>query len=98
MAVRCTANKQSIAKTADKGMEVFMIAQLLATNLDVLKTNAQAFFNGFGALQVVEIILLFTVIFFVSKILRDNDATNLMLVYWCILVSGGCISVFAKEY
>ena len=48
MAVSCTANKQSIAKTADKGMEVFMIAQLLATNLDVLKTNAQAFFNGFG--------------------------------------------------
>ena len=74
-----------------------MIAQLLTTNLDVLKTNVQAFFNDFGALQVVEIILLFTVIFFVSKILRDNDATNLMLVYWCILVSGGCISVFDKE-
>ena len=74
-----------------------MGTQLLTTSWNVLKTNAQAFFNNFGALQVVEIILLFTVIFFVSKILRDNEATNLMLVYWCILVGGGCISAFDKD-
>ncbi len=73
-----------------------MGTQLLTTTLDTLKANAKAFFDSFGALQVVEIILLFTVIFFVSKILRDNDATNLMVVYWCILVGGGCISAFDK--
>lgn len=74
-----------------------METQLLTTGWNGFKTNAQAFFDNFGALQVVEIILLFTVIFFVSKILRDNEATNLMVVYWCILVGGGCISIFAKE-
>ena len=73
-----------------------MGTQLLTTTLDTLKANAKVFFDSFGALQVVEIILLFTVIFFVSKILRDNDATNLMVVYWCILVGGGCISAFDK--
>ena len=73
-----------------------MGTQLLTTTLNTLKTNTKAFFDSFGALQVVEIILLFTVIFFVSKILRDNDATNLMVVYWCILVGGGCISAFDK--
>lgn len=74
-----------------------MGTQLLTTNWNTLKTSIQAFLDGFGVLQVVEIILLFTVIFFVSKILRDNDATNLMVVYWCLLVGGGCVSVFAKE-
>ncbi len=69
---------------------------LMTTFLNTLKTNMKEFFLSFGALQIVEIILLFTVIFFVSKILRDNDATNLMLVYWCILVGGGCISVIDK--
>ena len=71
-----------------------MGTQLLTTSWNVIKANTQAFFNDFGVLQVVEIILLFAVIFFVSKTLRDNEATNLMVVYWCILVGGGCISVF----
>lgn len=71
-----------------------MGTQLLTTSWNVIKANTQAFFNDFGVLQVIEIILLFAVIFFVSKTLRDNEATNLMVVYWCILVGGGCISVF----
>ncbi|MBQ9714044.1 MAG: diadenylate cyclase [Clostridia bacterium] len=74
-----------------------MEMQLLAISMKVLKGNVQDFFASFGALQVIEILLLFTILFFVSKILRDNDATNLMVVYWMLLVAGGCISVFAKE-
>lgn len=63
----------------------------------LLANAMQGFFHEFGLLQIVEIVLLFTVIFFVSKILRDNDATNLMVVYWCMLVGGGCISIFADN-
>ncbi|MBE5746888.1 MAG: hypothetical protein E7352_01790 [Clostridiales bacterium] len=73
-----------------------MNTQLLATKWGAINAQLQAFFQSFGILQVVEIILLFTVIFFVSKILRDNDATNLMVVYWCLIIGGGCISILAK--
>ncbi len=52
------------------------------------------FFKGFGVLAAVEIILFFAVVFFVSKVLRDNDATKLMLVYWFMLVAGGALHVF----
>ena len=53
-----------------------------------------AFFTDFRFLYAVEIILFFVLIFFVSKVLRDNGATKLMVVYWGILVAGGCMHVF----
>ena len=48
-----------------------------------------AFFQNFGVLQIAELIFFFTIIFFVSKVLRDNDATKMMLVYWGALIVGG---------
>ncbi len=59
-----------------------------------LKTGVIGFFKGFGAVESVEIILFFAVIFFVSKVLRDNDATKLMLLYWFMVVVGGLMHVF----
>ena len=56
-----------------------------------------AFFTGFNALYAVEIIFFFFLIFFVSKVLRDNDATKLMMIYWVALVAGGCMHVFDGE-
>ncbi len=53
-----------------------------------------SFFTNFRFLYAVEIILFFVLIFFVSKVLRDNGATKLMLVYWGFLVAGGCMHVF----
>ncbi len=56
-----------------------------------------AFFGGFNFLYVVEIAVFFFVIFFVSKVLRDNEATKLMFVYWGLLVAGGCMHIFDGE-
>lgn len=54
------------------------------------------FFNHFEAIYGVEIFLFFVLIFCVSKVLRDNDATKLMLVYWSLIVIGGGLLVFAQ--
>lgn len=73
-----------------------MLANLLATGYDFagLWENVVAFFMGFGALHAVESVLFFIIIFFVSKVLRDSDATKLMLLYWALLVAGGAMHVF----
>ena len=73
--------------------------RLLASAVDFAKLweSALAFFTGFNALFAVEIILFFFLIFFVSKVLRDNDATKLMVIYWFTLLAGGCMHVFDGE-
>ncbi|MBE5753546.1 MAG: hypothetical protein E7343_05755 [Clostridiales bacterium] len=50
-----------------------------------------AFFNDFQFAYGLEIFLLFCLIFYVSKILRDNDATRLMLVYWALIILMGAM-------
>ena len=55
------------------------------------------FFNNFKAMYAVEIVFFFLVIYFVSKILRENDATRLMLGYWLILLVGGAITLLAEN-
>ncbi len=47
------------------------------------------FFTGFTAALGVEIFLFFLLVYYVSKILRDNDATRLMLLYWGLLIVVG---------
>ncbi len=59
--------------------------------------SVMAFFTGFNLLNAVEIVLFFFIIFFVSKVLRDNDATKLMFIYWGMLVAGGCMHIFDGE-
>ena len=44
----------------------------------------------------VEIVLFFALVFFVSKVLRDNDATKLMLLYWFLIVLGVVGNVFVE--
>ncbi len=66
----------------------------VAGKLDQLQKGVMAFFKSFGALYAIEILLFFALIFFVSKVLRDNDATKLMLLYWVMLLAGGCMHVF----
>ncbi len=59
-----------------------------------LKTGFMDFIRGFFILEAVEIVLFFALIFFVSKVLRDNDATKLMVIYWLLLIAGGLLHVF----
>ena len=76
-----------------------MLGNLLSGGFDFVKTieNVVAFFTGFNALHAIEIVMFFFVIFFVSKVLRDNDATKLMLVYWAMIVAGGAMHLFDGE-
>ncbi len=76
-----------------------MTIQLLAASgkWQEIKSGAMAFFQSFGGLAVMEILLFFIVIFFVSKVLRDNEATKLMLLYWFMILAGGLLHVFDGE-
>ena len=57
--------------------------------------GALGFFDNFQGIYGVEIFFFFVLVYFVSKILRDNDATKLMLAYWLIILVGGALTVFA---
>ncbi len=73
-----------------------MGTQLLAigVNWAEIQQSAVNFFCNFSVLYAVEIILFFGLIFFVSKVLRDNDATKLMVLYWFMLVAGCALHLF----
>ncbi len=62
--------------------------------MQALQRGVVEFFNNFGVLSAIEVILFFALIFFVSKVLRDNDATKLMLLYWVIILAGGALHLF----
>jgi diadenylate cyclase len=62
-----------------------------------LKDALIHFFVRFQVIYGIEIFFFFVLIFFVSKVLRDNDATKIMLLYWFLLVAGGALNVFASE-
>ncbi len=73
-----------------------MAYQLLSigTKWKEIQTGVLDFFQGFGALAAIEILVFFCLIFFVSKVLRDNGATKLMVLYWFLLLAGGLLHVF----
>ena len=60
-----------------------------------------AFFQslkGWGIPEVLlEVCMIFFLLFFVSKVLRDNDATKLMIVYWATLALGGVLHLIATD-
>lgn len=64
--------------------------------LSQLWTGVVDFFNNFQVIYGVEIVLFFALVFFVSKVLRDNDATKLMLLYWFLIVLGVVGNVFVE--
>lgn len=63
----------------------------------------QGFFAEFRAIYAFELLFFFLTIYYVSKILRENDATKLMLVYWALIIAGGAMycaepSLFTKPF
>ena len=62
-----------------------------------LQEGAINFFTGFEVIFGVEIVLFFALIFLVSKVLRDNDATKLMLAYWLLILVGAAGHVFDEK-
>ena len=73
------------------------VQQLASFNFGALWQDITQFFMNFNALCAIEIAFFFLAIFFVSKVLRDNDATKLMFLYWFALVAGGCMHIFDRE-
>ena len=57
-----------------------------------LINRVEGFFSAFSLTYAVEIFVLFCLIFYVSKILRDNDATRLMILYWLLIFAVGLMS------
>ena len=77
--------------------EKMMKTGLLASGIfERLQNGVTNFFGQFQFIFAVEILFFFLLIYFVSKILRDNDATKLMLFYWCLILVGGAMHVFAE--
>lgn len=73
------------------------VQQLAAFNFGALWQSITRFFTGFSIMYAIEIAFFFFVIYFVSKVLRDNDATKLMILYWIALLAGGCMHIFDSE-
>ena len=70
---------------------------LLAKSWSQIQETFATFFTSFQFVYALEIVLLFALIYYVSKVLRDNEATKLMLVYWAIIVTLGVWNVLAEE-
>ncbi|MBQ8283821.1 MAG: DNA integrity scanning protein DisA nucleotide-binding domain protein [Clostridia bacterium] len=66
-------------------------------NFENIWNGILGFFNDFQVIFAVEIVLFFALIFFVSKVLRDNDATKLMLLYWLLTLVGGAMRIFDEN-
>ena len=61
-------------------------------NMVDLFARIGGFFSEFSFAFAVEIFIFFCCIFYVSKILRDSDATRLMVLYWVLILSVGVMS------
>lgn len=59
-----------------------------------VQEKAIAFFTDFKIIYAAEIILFYALIYFVAKVLRENEATKLMLFYWFLLLVGGAMRIF----
>ena len=73
---------------------------LLTTFMDGLQeiiSKLGNFFTNFQVLYGFEWLVFFLMIYYVSKVLRENDATKMMLVYWLALVCGGVMLCFAPD-
>lgn len=70
---------------------------LLAKSWSQIQAGVAAFFTQFQFVYALEIVCLFALIYFVSKVLRDNEATKLMFVYWTLVAVFGVWHVLADE-
>ncbi len=63
-----------------------------ATGFAAWAKSAGEFFTGFRGIYVAEIAALFLMFTFVSRTLKDNDATRMMIAYWAMIVIVGVLS------
>ena len=63
-----------------------------ATGFAAWAKSAGEFFTGFRGIYVAEIAMLFLLFTFVSRMLKENDATRMMVAYWVMIVVMGVLS------
>lgn len=63
-----------------------------ATGFAAWAKSAGEFFTGFRGIYVAEIAALFLMFTFVSRKLKENDATRMMIAYWAMIVIVGVLS------
>ena len=63
-----------------------------ATGFAAWAKSAGEFFTGFRGVYVAEIAMLFLLFTFVSRMLKENDATRMMVAYWVMIVVVGVLS------
>ena len=75
-------------------MEIRLLS--VAERLSEIKNGVMQFFTAFQIVYALEILCFFVLIYYVSKVLRDSDATKLMFIYWILILVGGLLFVFAE--
>lgn len=63
-----------------------------ATGFAAWAKSAGEFFTGFRGIYVAEIAALFLMFTFVSRTMKENDATRMMIAYWAMIVIVGVLS------
>lgn len=63
-----------------------------ATGFAAWAKSAGEFFTGFRGIYVAEIAALFLMFTFVSRTLKENDSTRMMIAYWAMIVIVGVLS------
>lgn len=63
-----------------------------ATGFAAWAKSAGEFFTSFRGIYVAEIAALFLMFTFVSRTLKENDATRMMIAYWAMIVIVGVLS------
>lgn len=63
-----------------------------ATGFAAWAKSVGEFFTGFRGIYVAEIAALFLMFTFVSRTLKENDATRMMIAYWAMIVIVGVLS------
>lgn len=66
-----------------------------ATGFAAWAKSAGEFFTGCRGIYVAEIAALFLMFTFVSRTLKENDATRMMIAYWAMIVIVGVLSYAA---
>ena len=74
-------------------MQLLTVMGIIQTTIE----SVQDFFVNFTFAKGLEIFLFFLLIYYVSKILRENEATKLMLIYWGVIIVGGVLHAAHEE-
>ena len=73
------------------------MTNLLAISWSQIQQFCVSFFTQFQFVYLLELVCLFALLYYVSKVLRDNEATKLMVAYWVLVAALGLWHVLADE-